>query len=65
MDPSLRILLANCAEAGEQVEFYAVDDACPVCRALAGQLFDPKDALDVPVPGCQNETCRCDYLPVF
>lgn len=52
------------AREGIQVEFFAVEDACPACRTLAGQVFDAHAAPTIPVEGCQGEHCRCDYLPV-
>lgn len=64
MDPNLAALLRQCTDAGIKVEFYAMGDACPVCRALAGKLFDAHDAPVIPVPTCQGDGCRCDYLPV-
>jgi hypothetical protein len=46
------------------VEHHAAADACPTCRALHRRRFDPRSAPPIPVPGCNRETCRCDYLPV-
>jgi hypothetical protein len=64
MDPNLADALAEYARLTVRVEFFAADDPCPVCAALAGQAFDADDAPIIPVPTCQNEICRCDYLPV-
>lgn len=64
MDPNLRTLLRQTAKAGWQVEHFAAPDACPVCRTLAGRRVDPADAPIIPVAECENEFCRCDYLPV-
>lgn len=64
MDENLAILLQSLAESGIEAEFFAMDDACPVCRSLAGKLFDATDATTIPVPTCENDICRCDYLPV-
>lgn len=63
MDPNLRILLVQTAEAGWRVEFFAGEDACGVCRAQAGQKFDPSEAPVIPVAECENDICRCDYIP--
>jgi hypothetical protein len=63
MDPNLKELLRDLRNHGAKAEFYAMDDACWVCRALAGRVFDPREAPTIPVPDCQNEACRCDYLP--
>jgi hypothetical protein len=64
MDPSLRKLLRDVATVGGQVMFFAMEDACPVCLMLVGRVFDPAIAPAIPVRGCKNEVCRCDYLPV-
>ena len=65
MNPDLRELLRDLRNHGMQAEFYAEDDACRVCRSLAGKVFDPRDAPPIPVRDCRNETCRCDYLPAL
>jgi hypothetical protein len=64
VDPKLRKALAQYAAMGIRVEFFAVPDACPSCRMLAGKLYDPRSAPEIPVPSCEREFCRCDYLPV-
>jgi hypothetical protein len=64
VNPDLAELLSECAEAGMAVEFYAPTDACAVCQELAGQTFDPAEAPVIPVARCENDACRCDYLPV-
>jgi hypothetical protein len=63
MDPLVQRTINDAIEHGALVEFYAAPDACLVCRALLGKVFDPHDAPVIPVPNCTNETCRCDYLP--
>ena len=63
MDPSVRELLRDLRNHGMKAEFYAEDDACAACRALAGKVFDPREAPTIPRPDCLNEACRCDYLP--
>ena len=45
------------------MEFYATPDACLVCRALLGKVFEPHNAPVIPVPNCTNAACRCDHLP--
>jgi hypothetical protein len=65
MDANLRELLRDLRNHGMQAEFYAEDDACAVCRAFTGKVFDPRDAPTIPVRGCRNKTCRCDYLPAL
>lgn len=42
----------------------SMPDACPTCRALAGRRYPIQRAPTIPVPGCTNDICRCDYLPV-
>ena len=44
------------------------DNVCGVCRELDEVAYSIRRALrDKPLPhrGCQNESCRCSYLPVF
>jgi hypothetical protein len=64
MDPSRRKLLRDVAKAGGKVMFFASEDACPICLLLVGRVFDPAIAPGIPVRGCKNTVCRCDYLPV-
>lgn len=61
---NLRKALAQHAVMGVQVEFFAAPDSCPVCQVIAGKLFDPRSAPEIPVLACDDEYCRCDYLPV-
>lgn len=63
VDPDLKELLRDLRNHGAKAEFFAEKDACPACRALAGKVFDPREAPVIPVPRCKNDTCRCDYLP--
>ena len=57
--------LAEYVRAGvHAVEHHAAEDACPTCAALHCERFEPRSAPPIPVPGCERETCRCDYLPV-
>lgn len=64
MDENLAKLLEFAAKSDSQVEFFPMDDACSVCHALAGKVFEPREAPIIPVPDCQYDICRCDYLPV-
>lgn len=57
--------LARMAEFGAKAQFSAMPDACPACRALNGRVFEPQAAPPIPVPGCANEICRCDYSPLL
>ena len=60
-----REALHSYGEAGiGKVELCGGDDACPACAAVAGRTFTLSAAPPIPVPGCSNEICRCDYLPV-
>lgn len=63
MDPNLQRTINNAIESGTRVEFYACPDACLVCRALLGKVFERHDAPMIPVPNCTNQLCRCDYRP--
>lgn len=66
MHPDVQITLDQLTEFGiGQAEFLAADDACPVCLALGGKVFDAKKAPVIPVPSCENERCRCDYAGYF
>lgn len=61
-----RTIAANLREyaaLGVLAELVAAGDACPACLALNGRLFDPSAAPSIPVAGCVNELCRCDYAP--
>ena len=57
--------ISEAIETGTRLEFYACPDACLVCRALLGKVFEPHDAPMIPVPNCTNQLCRCDYLPAL
>ena len=63
VDPNLKELLRDLRNHGAKAEFFAENDACLPCRALAGKVFDPRDAPVIPVRNCRNDRCRCDYLP--
>jgi hypothetical protein len=63
--PAMVGALAEYVAAGVRtVEHLAAADACPTCRALRGEMFGPESAPPIPVPGCERDACRCDYLPV-
>jgi hypothetical protein len=64
--PAIVGALAEYVAAGVRtVERLAAADACPTCRALRGEMFGPESAPPIPVPGCERDVCRCDYLPVI
>ena len=63
-DTLTRRALADFERLGVRVEFFAAEDACVVCAALRGNVHDPRTAPPIPVPGCLNDLCRCDYMPV-
>ena len=65
MDPLVQRTVNDAVEHGALVEFYAAPDACLICRALLGKVFEPRDAPVIPVPNCPNEACRCDYPRLF
>ena len=60
----VRTLADYVAEGVRAVEHHAADDACQTCGALHRRTFDPRSAPPIPVPGCERDVCRCDYLPV-
>ena len=60
----LRTLADYVLSGVRAVEHHAATDACPTCRALHRRRFDPRTAPLIPVPGCNRDACRCDYLPV-
>jgi hypothetical protein len=48
------------------VRVLASEDSCPVCRALAEQVYTPDTAPRLPHAGCTHpEGCRCAYSPVM
>ena len=58
--------ISACKEFGvEEVEYLVSDDACAVCRPLAGRYFDWRAAPPLPRAGCRSEFCRCDVTPHF
>lgn len=60
-----REALRSYSEAGlHRVQMCGASDPCPSCAAVAGRLFALSAAPPIPVPGCSNGICRCDYLPV-
>jgi hypothetical protein len=65
VETDLKELLRDLRNHGMKAEFFAEDDACAACRSLAGKVFDPRDAPVIPLRGCQNDACRCDYLPAL
>ena len=64
MDPNPAEVLAAAVRRGHRVMFVAVEEACSVCRMLDGRVFEPTIAPTIPVKGCENQVCRCDYVPV-
>jgi len=64
MDPDHEKLLRAAVNRGHKVMFIAAEGACSVCRMLDRRVFDPTIAPTIPVKGCEDEACRCEYLPV-
>jgi hypothetical protein len=60
----LRTLADYVLSGVRAVEHHAAPDACPACRALHRRRFDLRSAPPIPVPACERDVCRCDYLPV-
>ena len=58
--------LRSYAAAGlSSIEMLAAAESCPACSTVAGRVFAIADAPRIPVIGCTNTFCRCDYLPVI
>ena len=58
--------LRSYADGGiQEVEMFGAEDACPACAAVAGRRYVISAAPRIPVPGCGNEICRCDYVAVI
>jgi len=59
--------LASYADLGARgVQVFGSDDAdaCRACRAVSGRRYPLDQAPPIPIPGCTNDICRCDYLPL-
>ncbi|HUG14254.1 MAG TPA: hypothetical protein VMM78_04475 [Thermomicrobiales bacterium] len=61
--PDLRQSILRYAEFGMVAEAIVQADACPKCSELRGKVFEPHKAPPIPVMGCTNANCRCDYAP--
>jgi hypothetical protein len=60
-----REALRTYREAGMTlVEIMGADDPCRAC-GRAARVWGISVVPAIPVPGCTNEICRCDYLPVI
>ena len=63
---SFEATIRSCRESGiTEVEYIVSDDACAVCRPLAGRHFDWRSAPPLPRAGCRSEFCRCGVAPYF
>ena len=51
------------SQYGLKAQHVARADACSVCLAAHGRVFDPDRAPAIPVPGCTHSACRCSYEP--
>jgi len=38
-------------------------EACPACQAQAGLSYPVRHAPALPISGCTNPVCRCQYVP--
>jgi hypothetical protein len=47
------------------IEMFGADGPCSACSGVNGRRFSISDVPPIPIPGCRNEICRCDYLPVL
>ena len=52
------------ARAGARVRIGCADDACEVCKAMAGRTYAPSDVPRLPIRGCMRERCRCQFVAV-
>jgi hypothetical protein len=52
------------ARSGALVRIATADDACEVCRAMAGRVYLPSDVPRLPIRGCTHKACRCSFVAV-
>ncbi len=52
------------ARAGAWVRIGCADDACEVCKAMAGRTYTPSDVPRLPIRGCMRARCRCQFVAV-
>lgn len=61
-----RKALRSYADGGlRHVEITSASDPCPACAVVIGRRFALSTAPPIPVPGCSNAICRCDYVPLI
>lgn len=60
---AIRANLRFYSDYGLRARHIANRNACPTCRGLDGREYDPKKAPRIPVTGCTNDVCRCEYSP--
>jgi hypothetical protein len=52
------------ARSGALVRIECQDDACEVCQARSKQVYQPADVPRLPIRGCVNPTCRCQFVAI-
>ena len=61
MAENVQEALVGLAEQGLKVMLVAHPDACRACRAMQRRIYDPLEALRLPLEGCLTPPCRCRY----
>ncbi len=59
------IRAAKDMDAKIDIIFAEDERTCHTVRAHDGKAFEPDEVPELPVPGCDAETCRCLYGNVF
>lgn len=52
------------ARSGALIRILCADDACDTCKAFARRTYSPAEVPRLPIHGCTNETCRCQFSAV-
>ena len=52
------------ARSGAWIRIVPAEDACEVCRAMAGHVYRPSEAPRLPIAGCERASCRCRFEAV-
>jgi len=59
--PSLAETRDQAIAAGLQLFILVRPDACPICAMHRDQIQWADEAPSLPIAGCLNDECRCDY----
>ncbi|MBN1936132.1 MAG: hypothetical protein JW934_15800 [Anaerolineae bacterium] len=52
------------ARSGALIRVLCADDACDVCKAFSAHAYAPAEVPRLPIRGCQNGQCRCQFIAV-